>query len=40
MRKTLRFLFSLCGAGADTTEVERKDRKILAAFEQVWSLAN
>ena len=36
----LRFLFSFCGAEADATEVEPRDRDILAAFEEVRSLAN
>ena len=36
----LRFLFSFCAAAVDATEVEPKDREILAAFKDVQDLAN
>ena len=40
VKDMLRFLFSFCGTEVDATEVEPKDREILAAFEEVQSLAN
>ena len=36
----LRFLFSFCGAKADATEIEPRDRNVLAAYEKVRTLAN
>lgn len=36
----LHFLFSLCGTGGDTAEVERKEGNIKLAFEAVQQLVN